>query len=67
LKFIIEVLKLTRGGKAQVLHVFTHSASSIHMVRETMKAVRTSSEWPDDADGFRILSESGAELYRWPE
>jgi hypothetical protein len=67
LKFIIEVLKLNSGGEPQVLHVFTHSASSIHMVREAMKAVQASSNWPHSAEGFRILSEAGAELYRWPE
>jgi len=33
------------------------------MVRETMKAVRDSAEWPVGADGFRILSEGGDELY----
>jgi hypothetical protein len=67
LKFIIEVLRQDSGGTLQVLYVFAHTASSIHMVRETMKLVQTSSQWPGNADGFCILSESEIELYRWPE
>jgi hypothetical protein len=66
LKFIIEVLKLN-GARPKILHAFSHTASSVHMVRETMKVITKSSEWPSEADSFRILSETGAEVYRWPE
>jgi coenzyme F420-reducing hydrogenase delta subunit len=67
MKFIIQVLKLNGAGKPQILHAFAHSASSVHMVRETMKALIESPEWPLEAKGFRIVSETGSELYRWPE
>jgi hypothetical protein len=67
LKYLIEILKLNGAGPPRVLHSFTHKASSVHMVRETMKAVRESHEWPAEAHGFRILSEAGDELYAWPE
>jgi hypothetical protein len=63
LKFIIEILKLDGAGPAQVLHRFSHTASSVHMVWETMKAVYGSP--PSEAQGFRILSEAGDELYSW--
>jgi hypothetical protein len=67
LKYLIEIVKQNGAGHPEVLHSFTHSASSIHMVRETMLAVRSSSQWPAEAQGFRIRSETGAELYSWPD
>jgi hypothetical protein len=67
LKFIIEILRLNSAQTPRILYGFSHTASSVHMVRETMKAITESSEWPPDANGFRILSETGVELYRWPE
>jgi hypothetical protein len=67
LKFIIEVLKLNGAGQPHILHTFTHAASSMHMVRETMKTVLGSPQWPPEANGFRIVAETGEEMYRWPE
>jgi hypothetical protein len=67
MRYLIEIVKQNGVGQPQVLHRFTHSASSIHMVRETMKAVRASAHWPAEAEGFRIRSETGVELYCWPE
>jgi hypothetical protein len=67
LKFVIEVLKLDNGQPHRILHAFTHAASSVHLVRETMKAVMASPEWPQEANGFRIVTETGKELYFWPE
>jgi hypothetical protein len=43
------------------------TASSIHKVTEAMKSVLISAHWPPEADGFRIISETGAELFRWPK
>jgi hypothetical protein len=37
------------------------------MIRETMKAVLKSPQWPSEAQGFRIMTDDGSELYRWPE
>ena len=67
LKYIIEILALDGSGRPRVLHSFTHTASSIHMVQESLKAVHGSNEWPVEAQGFRILSEVGLELYSWPD
>jgi hypothetical protein len=67
LKFVVEILKLKRDQPPEVLHRFAHSATSIHMIRETMKAVLKSPQWPSEAQGFRIMSDDGSELYRWPE
>ena len=67
LKFVVEILKLKRDQPPEVLHRFAHSATSIHMIRETMKAVLKSPQWPSEAQGFRIMTDDGSELYRWPE
>ena len=64
MKYVIEILALNGAGQPRVLHSFSHTASSVHMVCETMKAVQESHEWPAEAHGFRILSEAGDELYR---
>jgi hypothetical protein len=67
LKLIVEILRLNGAHAPEILHVFTHSASSIHIARESLKGVATSPAWPLGANGFRIMSAEGAELYRWPE
>jgi hypothetical protein len=67
LKFAVEILKLDGEKPPEVLHRFAHSASSIHMIKETMKAVLKSPQWPSGAQGFRIMGDDGLELYRWPE
>ena len=64
LRYFIEVLKLNGAGPPKILRRFSHSASSLHMVRETMKLIMDSPEWPSEANGFRIVSETGAEVYR---
>jgi hypothetical protein len=67
-KFIVEILKANGGAEPpQLLHSFAHKASSVHMVREAMRAVVKSPQWPLEANGFRIIDEAGAELYRWPD
>ena len=68
MRFIVEILHLNGGAASpSISYVFAHKASSIHMVREAMKAVLKSPEWPPEANAFRIVSDEGAELYRWPE
>jgi hypothetical protein len=66
-RFVIEVLHIGEAQAPRVLHMFTHTASSIHMVQVAMKSVLCSAEWPTEANGFRIRTDTGEELYRWPE
>jgi hypothetical protein len=66
-KFIVEILKLNGAEPPRALHSFAQASSSVQMVRETMKVVLKSAEWPPEANGFRIMSDKGTELYRWPE
>ena len=66
MKFTIEILKLNGAGQPEVLHSFAHSASSIHLIRESVHSVMKSPQWPVQANGFRIVSDRGVLLYRWP-
>jgi hypothetical protein len=66
MKFVIEILSLNGNRIPKVLHTFAHTASSIHLVRESVHSVMKSANWPPDANGFRIVSSDGVELYGWP-
>ena len=65
-EYIIEILKLNGAGAPQVLYTFMHTASSLHLVRESVHSVMRSPHWPSEANGFRIVSREGLELYGWP-
>ena len=62
---IVEILRWEKDQPPKVLHSFTHTATSLHMVQESMKAVINSSAWPKKANGFCIICEGGTELYRF--
>ena len=66
MKFVIEIVKLDGTQPPQILHSFAHKASSVHLIREAMKAVMNSPQWPGEANGFRIISGMGVELHRLP-
>jgi hypothetical protein len=66
LKLKVEILRLN-GAAPDVLHSFRHTSSSVTAVRESMKGVTQSPAWPPEANAFRIVSEDGVKLYRWPE
>jgi hypothetical protein len=63
LKFQIEILKLDDADPPRVLLTFAHSAKSVEIVRETMKAVRDSPAWPSGANGYRIAWPDGTETH----
>jgi len=62
LKYIAEILKLNATSTPGVLHRFAPRASSMHMVRQTMKAVRGSGDWPPkpmvSASSLRLVPNS---------
>jgi hypothetical protein len=66
MKYVIEILSLNGNGAPRVLHTFGHISSSIHLVRESVHSVMKSADWPLEANGFRIVSPEGVELYGWP-
>jgi hypothetical protein len=65
-EYIIEILKLDGAAAPQVLYTFAHTASSLHLVRESIHSVMKSPHWPTEANGFRIVSREGVKHYAWP-
>jgi hypothetical protein len=65
-EYTIEILKRNGAAMPQVLYAFTHTASSIDLVRASVHSVMKSPHWPSEADGFRIVSREGIELHGWP-
>ena len=55
MEYTIEILKRNGAATPQVLYAFTHTASSIHLVRESVHSVMKSPHWPSEANGFRIV------------
>lgn len=66
MRYVIEILSLNGNGAPKVLHTFGHISSSIHLVRESVHSVMKSADWPAEANGFRIVSTEGVQLYGWP-
>lgn len=67
MNFRIEILRIRDSQSSHGLHTFMHCATSLDMMRETMRMVQMSTQWPAEANGYRILTEEGKELYRWPD
>jgi hypothetical protein len=65
-KVTVQILQCDYRQSERVLHSFAHSAASLRVVKESMRAVFFSNAWPDAADAFRVLSNDGTELCRWP-
>jgi hypothetical protein len=61
-----QILEYSEQHPARILHSFAHSAPSLRIVKESLRAVFFSDAWPKHADAFRVLSEDGRELYCWP-
>jgi len=66
LKVTVQILQCDHNHSDTVLHSFGHSAESLGVIKESLLAVFFSNAWPDAADAFRILSNDGKELCRWP-
>lgn len=66
MRVTIQILQSFPADTARVLHSFSHSAPSLRVVKESLRAVFFSAAWPDAADAFRVLGEDGRELCCWP-
>jgi hypothetical protein len=65
MKVTVQILQCD-GQSEKVLHAFTHSAALLRVVADSLKAVFNSDAWPKEADAFRVVSNDGTELCRWP-
>jgi hypothetical protein len=66
MKVTVQILQSDHHQSERVLHSFAHSAESLRVIKESLWAVFFSNAWPDDSDAFRVLSNEGTELCRWP-
>jgi hypothetical protein len=62
----VEILKAAPGKPPVVVHRLAHAADSIEEVKAYMRAMLDTAEWPEQANGFRILSSDDDELFSWP-
>jgi hypothetical protein len=66
MKVTIQILQSDHRQSETVVHSFAYSAASLRVIEESLRTVFFSNTWPDDSDAFRVLSNDGAELCRWP-
>jgi hypothetical protein len=62
----VEILKLEQGKPPVVINRLAHAAESIEEVKASMRAMLDTQEWPDQANGFRIIGDDDEELFCWP-
>ena len=62
MKLRIEMLRFEQ----KVIGSITHEAHAIAPVAAAAQGVLDSAELPGSVDGYRIVTETGAEFYGWP-
>jgi hypothetical protein len=67
MKVSVELLRWREGGEPKVLHRIVHESHSLQTVAAALRNVINSPEITQRADGYRIITEAGTELYGWPE
>jgi hypothetical protein len=67
MKVTVEILRIGGGEQPKVLHSLTHEAHSLEAVAAAAQGVIDSGELPGQVDGYRLTTESGLEMYGWPD
>ena len=67
MKVTVEILRWDGGEQPRVLHALTHETHSLEAVAAAAQGVIDSGEWPDQVDGYRLTTESGLEVFGWPD
>jgi hypothetical protein len=62
----IEMLRFEHGEQ-RVVGAISHETHALESVAAAAQGVVDSGELPQPVDGYRIVTESGAEYYGWPE
>jgi hypothetical protein len=65
MKVRIEILRFEQGVQ-KVIGAITHNAHALERVAAAAQSVIDSGQLPERVDGYRIVTESGTELYGWP-
>ena len=67
MKVSVELLQWREGEQPKVLHRIVHESHSLQTVAAALRNVMNSPEITLKADGYRIVTETGTELYGWPD
>jgi hypothetical protein len=62
----VEILRLEAGKPPVIIDRLAHAAETIEDVKASMRAMLDTQDWPEQANGFRILSADEEELFCWP-
>jgi hypothetical protein len=63
----IEILRVENDKPPRVLKRLRHSTHSLEAVFASTESVIRSPRSPAGANAFHIVSDSGMEIYRWPD
>jgi hypothetical protein len=66
MKVRIEILRFEHGEQ-KVVGAISHETHAIESVAAAAQGVIDSDQLPESVDGYRIVTESGAEYYGWSE
>jgi hypothetical protein len=61
----VEILRWADAQNPEVLHTVNHRCHSLDTVIATAQSVIGAPELP--ANGYRIITDDGVEIYGWPE
>jgi|RhiMetdeSRZDD1v2_1073273.scaffolds.fasta_scaffold12589_1 hypothetical protein len=62
----VEILRFEAGKPPTIIDRLEHAADSIEEVKASMRAMLDTPDWPEQANGFRILGGDEEELFCWP-
>ena len=65
MKVTIEILRFEHGAQ-KVIGTITHETHAIEPVAAAAQGVIDSGDLLGSVDGYRIVTETGAEYYGWP-
>jgi hypothetical protein len=66
MKVRVEILRWEdEGADPRVIHALSHESHSLDAVKATIEGVIESVDLAETAHGYRIITESGTELYGW--
>jgi hypothetical protein len=63
----IEILRVEKNKPPRVLKRLRHATHSLEAVFASTESVIRSPRSPAGANAFHIVSDSGMEIYRWPD
>jgi hypothetical protein len=67
MKVRVELLRWDHGPEPQVLGAIQHESHSLEAVASAAQGVIDSGELPGKVDGYRIVTEGGAEFFGWAD